>query len=147
MSYRQILVPVDGSSTSISAVKKAAQMATAFNSQLLLISVIVEDPFTDSDFYSSSAIMHEYFALAKKNAQDALLEAQKAAAAEGVQAATQIIKGVVSAETITETAKQHQADIIVMGSHGRKGFQKMLLGSFAQDVLANTELPVLIVKA
>ncbi|MBL8320872.1 MAG: universal stress protein, partial [Acinetobacter sp.] len=45
------------------------------------------------------------------------------------------------------TAAELKADLIVMGSHGRKGFQRMLLGSFAQDVLSNTALPVLIVKA
>jgi nucleotide-binding universal stress UspA family protein len=147
MSYHHILVPVDGSKTSIDAVKKAAQIATAFNSQLTLISLVVEDPFTDSDFYASSAIMHEYFALAKKNAQEALLEGQKAAAEAGIQAQIEIIKGNVDAKVIAETAANHKADLIVMGSHGRKGFQKMLLGSFAQDVLANTQLPVLIVKA
>lgn len=58
-----------------------------------------------------------------------------------------MIKGQVSAEGIAETATELKADLIVMGSHGRKGFQKMLMGSFAQDVLRNTELPVLIVKA
>ncbi|RKG30948.1 universal stress protein [Acinetobacter tianfuensis] len=147
MSYHHILVPVDGSNTSIDAVKKAAQIAKAFNSQLTLISLVVEDPFTDSDFYASSVIMHEYFVLAKKNAQEALLDAQKAAAEAGVQAQVEIIKGNVDAKVIAETAVNHKADLIVMGSHGRKGIQKMLLGSFAQDVLANTQLPVLIVKA
>lgn len=57
------------------------------------------------------------------------------------------MKGIVSAEGVVATATQYNADLIVMGSHGRKGFQKVLLGSFAQDVLSNTELPVLIVKA
>ena len=77
----------------------------------------------------------------------ALAEALEFSKAVGVDAQTLVIKGQVSAEGIAETATELKADLIVMGSHGRKGFQKMLMGSFAQDVLRNTELPVLIVKA
>ncbi len=146
MSYNQILVPVDGSKISFSAVKKAAQIAKAFNSELNLISLVAEDPFTDADFYYSSSIMKDYFVQAHENATKSLEEALTIAQAEGVNAHTKIIKGQVSAEGIAETAAELKADLIVMGSHGRKGFQKMLLGSFAQDVLRNTELPVLIVK-
>ncbi|WP_374664104.1 universal stress protein [Acinetobacter sp.] len=147
MSYNQILVPVDGSQISFSAVKKAAQIAKAFNSKLTLISLVAEDPFTDADFYYSSAIMKEYFVQAHENATKSLAEALETAKAEGVTADTQVIKGQVSAEGIAAAAAELKADLIVMGSHGRKGFQKMLLGSFAQDVLRNTELPVLIVKS
>ncbi|WP_353142816.1 universal stress protein [Acinetobacter pragensis] len=147
MSYNQILVPVDGSQISFSAVKKAAQIAKAFNSKLTLISLVAEDPFTDADFYYSSAIMKEYFVQAHENATKSLADALEIAKAEGVDAETQVVKGQVSAEGIAETAAELKADLIVMGSHGRKGFQKMLLGSFAQDVLRNTELPVLIVKS
>ena len=147
MSYNQILVPVDGSQISFSAVKKAAQIAKAFNSQLTLISLVAEDPFTDADFYYSSAIMKEYFVQAHENTTKSLSEALEFAQAEGVTAQTKIIKGQVSAEGIAAAATELKADLIVMGSHGRKGFQKMLLGSFAQDVLRNTELPVLIVKS
>ncbi|CAM4312572.1 universal stress protein [Acinetobacter pragensis] len=147
MSYNQILVPVDGSQISFSAVKKAAQIAKAFNSKLTLISLVAEDPFTDADFYYSSAIMKEYFVQAHENATKSLADALEIAKAEGVDAETQVVKGQVSAEGIAETATELKADLIVMGSHGRKGFQKMLLGSFAQDVLRNTELPVLIVKS
>ena len=146
MSYQNILVPVDGSEISFSAVKKAAIIAKAFNSQLTLISLVAEDPFTDADFYYSSSIMKEYFVQAYANAEKALKEALVIAQAEGVEPTTQIIKGQVSAEGVVKTAEEKKSDLIVMGSHGRKGFQKFLLGSFAQDVLRGTQLPVLIVK-
>ncbi len=67
--------------------------------------------------------------------------------AVGVNAETRVVEGLVSAEGVIKTAKDLNADVIVMGSHGRKGFQKLLLGSFATDVLRHTELPVLVVKA
>ena len=145
MSYQNILVPVDGSQISLSAVKKAAQIAQAFGSQLTLISLVTEDPFTDVDFYPSP-IMKEYFIQAYDNAEKALQQAQAIASENGVTANIQIVKGNVSEEGILDTAEKLKTDLIVIGSHGRKGFQKFLLGSFAQDVLSGTKLPVLVVK-
>lgn len=146
MSYQNILVPVDGSDISLSAVKNAAQIAQAFGGQLTLISLVTEDPFSDADFYYPSPIMKEYFVQAYANAEKALKRAQAIASENGITANTQIVKGNVSEESIIETAEKLKIDLIVMGSHGRKGFQKFLLGSFAQDVLKGTKLPVLIVK-
>ncbi|NNH00296.1 universal stress protein [Acinetobacter sp. ANC 5414] len=146
MSYQNILVPVDGSDISLSAVKNAAQIAQAFGGQLTLISLVTEDPFSDADFYYPSPIMKEYFVQAYANAEKALKQAQAIASENGITANTQIVKGNVSEESIIETAEKLKIDLIVMGSHGRKGFQKFLLGSFAQDVLKGTKLPVLIVK-
>jgi nucleotide-binding universal stress UspA family protein len=146
MSYQNILVPVDGSEISLSAVKKAAQLAQAFNSQLTLISLVSEDPFIEADFYYPSPIMKEYFLQAYANAEKSLKQAQLIASEHGVNANIEVIKNQVSEKGIIETAEKLQTDLIVMGSHGRKGFQKFLLGSFAQDVLKGTKLPVLIVK-
>lgn len=146
MSYQHIIVPVDGSKISYSAVKKAAEIAKAFGSKLSLISLVAEDPFTDADFYYSSAIMKEYFVQAHENAKKALSEAKTIAQEQGVDAEAEIFEGPVSAKSVAKASLEKNADLIVMGSHGRKGFQKILLGSFAQDVLSNTELPVLIVK-
>lgn len=146
MSFKHILVPVDGSKISFSAVKKATEIAKAFNSQLTLISLVAEDPFTDADFYYSSPIMKEYFVQAYNNAESALNEANQIATEHGVTANLKVHKGDVNASGIGQAANDFNADLIVMGSHGRKGFQKMILGSFAQDVLTKTDLPVLIVK-
>jgi Universal stress protein family. len=100
MSYQNILVPVDGSEISFSAVKKAAIIAKAFNSQLTLISLVAEDPFTDADFYYSSSIMKEYFVQAYANAESALKEAVQITTEVGVEAQSKIIKGQVSAEGV-----------------------------------------------
>jgi nucleotide-binding universal stress UspA family protein len=147
MPYQHILVPVDGSEISFSAVKHAAQIAKAFNSQLTLISLIAEDPFTGADFYYSASIMKEYFIEAEANANKALAEAVEIATGLGATAQSKIVRGAVSAEGIIASANDLGADLIVMGSHGRKGFQKFFLGSFAQDVLGSSELPVLVIKA
>lgn len=146
MSYKHILVPVDGSDISFSAVKHAAEIAHAFEAQLILVSLVAEDPFNQADFYYSATIMKEYFVQAYANAQEALSQAHQMAAKICKNIDTKIIKGEVSAEQMVKTAVEVEADLIVMGSHGRKGFQKMILGSFAQDVLNKTVLPVLVVK-
>lgn len=146
MSFKNIIVPIDGSQISFSAVKKAAELSRGFNSQLILISLVAEDPFIDADFYSSSEIMKEYFVQAYQNAEKALKEALKYAEAEGIKARTQVYKQEVNARGISKAAEELCADLIVMGSHGRKGFSRLVLGSFAQDVLNKTNLPVLIVK-
>lgn len=148
MSYKHLLVPVDGSEISFAAVKHAAAFAKAFGSKLTVISIVVEDPFRDNDFYYSagSAIMKEYFVEAYANAQKALSKAQNICTEQGAEAEIQIIKGEVSAQTITQTAEDLKIDLIVIGSHGRKGLKKMVLGSFAQDVIGSTLIPVLIVK-
>ena len=79
-------------------------------------------------------------------AQETLAHVKSTATVHGIEVETQIVKGEVSAEGIIKAAEDLKIDLIVMGSHGRKGVQKFFLGSFAQDVLGNTELPVLIVK-
>jgi nucleotide-binding universal stress UspA family protein len=147
MFYKHILVPVDGSDISFSAVKHASEIARAFQSQLSLISIVTENPFQEADFYTGSAIMKEYFVIAEKNANEALVKAKTIASDAGITAQTSVIKGDLSEQTVIETSQNLNADLIVMGSHGRKGFQKFLLGSFANDVLKNTTLPVLIIKS
>ncbi|TCH63727.1 universal stress protein [Acinetobacter sp. ANC 4862] len=148
MSYQNILVPVDGSKISFSAVKHAVEIAKVFDSRLTLISLVSEDPFTDADFYYYyvSAPMKEHFLQAYANAEEILKQASEIAYAAGVQVETKVLKSVLLEEGIVETAKQLETDLIVMGSHGRKGFKKWRLGSVATAVLCSTELPVMVIK-
>ncbi|MDO5543802.1 MAG: universal stress protein [Acinetobacter sp.] len=149
MSFQNIVVPVDGSKISFAAVQHAAEIAKACQGQLSLVSLVAEDPYKDLDFayYYISAPMKEYFVQVYANAEKALQEASAIAAKVGVTAQTQVIKSLSIGQGIIEFATAQHADCIVMGSHGRTGMQKMLLGSVAAHVLGTTELPVLIVKA
>ena len=148
MPYQHILVPVDGSDIATTAVEHAVELAKRHQAKLSFISLITEDPFNDADFYSvGSSIMKEYFIQAQANAQEALNSAQHIAQNAGIESNTQVVKGEVSAEQVVEYAEQHQVDLIIVGSHGRKGFKKMVLGSFAQDVLASAHVPVLVIKS
>ena len=146
MAYQHILVPVDGSQISFAAAQQAISIAKAFNAQLTAICLVAEDPFSGADFYYNASMMKEYLEEANKNALKALDQVKEFAAAESISINTEVVRGYVTAETIIEAAEKQNADLIVMGSHGRKGFKKFFLGSFAQDVLNQTTLPVLIVK-
>jgi nucleotide-binding universal stress UspA family protein len=83
---------------------------------------------------------------ASASANQALARAEAAVAAAGLRCQRKIIEGHVVHEGILEAAEAMGADLIVMGSHGRHGFQKLLLGSTTQRVLSHTELPVLVVR-
>lgn len=149
MSFQNILVPVDGSKISLAAVQHAAEIAKACNGELTLISLVAEDPYKDLDFayYYVSAPMKEYFVQVYANAEKALQQASDIAASVGVNAQTRVIKSLSIGQSIVSLATELEADCIVMGSHGRTGMQKMLLGSVAAYVLGSTQLPVLVVKA
>ena len=64
----------------------------------------------------------------------------------GIQVTTHIAHDVSTATAILNVAKEINVDLIVMGSHGRTGFKKFVLGSVAQEVLSVCPLPVMIVK-
>ena len=143
--FKLILVPVDGSRTAMLAVDKAAGLAKAFGSRLLLVHVIDQYPFVGvgTDYSFGQA---DYLAVATANANKALDSATAALQALGLPSERSTIEGHVVEDGILETAKTSGADLIVMGSHGRHGIEKLLLGSVTQRVLQHTALPVLVVR-
>jgi nucleotide-binding universal stress UspA family protein len=68
------------------------------------------------------------------------------AAAMGVSAEVVHVAGAFAADAIIETARSRQCDLIVMSSHGRRGLQRIVLGSQTTDVLARSMVPVLVVR-
>jgi len=143
--FKHILVPVDGSPTAQKAVEKAAGLARAFGSAVTAIYVIDPYPFTGlgSDFaYGQS----EYLAAATAEAKEATAAAHATLTQAGVAVTTRVIEAHAAWRGILETAESLGADLIVMGSHGRRGLEKMVLGSVAQRVLSHAHLPVFVVR-
>ena len=133
--FKHILVPVDGSSTAQLAVDKAIGLAKAFGSRVTTIFVIDPYPFTGvgTDFAYGQA---EYLSAATAEANAAIKAARTALEAAGVDVSSSVV----------ESANSIPADLIVMGSHGRSGLEKLVLGSVTQAVLSHTHLPVLVVR-
>ncbi len=143
--FKHILVPVDGSSNSANAVEKAIGQAKAFGAKLTLVTVIDNYPFAGvgGDFAYGQA---EYLAAATANANSALEKAQAAISAQGMTCDKRVIEEHVIHEGILDTAKTLGVDLIVMGSHGRHGLEKLLLGSVTTRVLGRSPVPVLVVR-
>lgn len=143
--FKHILVPVDGSATAQKAVEKAIGLAQAFGSAVTAIYVIDPYSFTGlgTDFSYGQA---EYLSAAVAEGNAAIKAAQEAFLAAGVRADASVVEAHAAWRGILEAAETVGADLIVIGSHGRHGLEKLVLGSVAQRVLSNANLPVLVVR-
>lgn len=146
ISYQHILVAIDDSPISYAAVEQAANLAKDLQAQMTVMSVVAVDPFVGVDFYKVAPAITDYFMQAESSAQNRLEEVKLNLQAQGLKVATKVIRGVTPSEGIIHVADEVGADLIMMGSHGRKGFQRVVLGSVAQNVLTQSPIPVLIVK-
>ncbi len=143
--FKQILVPIDGSATASVAVSKALGLAQAFGSTVTAIYVIDPYPFTGvgTEFAYGQ---DQYLAAAKAEANTSLAAALATLKTAGVNAGTLVVEGHSVHRAILDTAESLGSDLIVMGSHGRRGLEKLVLGSVTQRVLGNSHLPVLVVR-
>ena len=143
--FKHILVPIDGSDTALAAIDKAAGLAKAFGAQVTAIFVIDPYPFTGvgADFAYGQ---DQYLNAAKAEAGAAIENAAARLKQAGVDAETKVVESHAVWRGVLEAADAVGADLIVMGSHGRSGIEKLLLGSVTQRVLQDAEMPVLVVK-
>ncbi len=143
--FKHLLVPIDGSPTSQLAVDKAIGLARAFSSAVSVLFVIDPYPFAGvgADFAYGQA---QYMSAARAEANEALAAARKAFEVAGVQVNASLVEAHMVWRGIVEAADAGGADLIVMGSHGRSGIEKMVLGSVAQRVLSHARQPVLVVR-
>ena len=143
--FKHILVPVDGSATSLAAIDKAVGLAKAFGSAVSAIYVIDPYPFTGvgADFAYGQ---DQYLAAAKAEASAAMEAASQRLRQDGVQAETKVVESHTVWRGVLEAAEAVGADLIVMGSHGRRGLEKLVLGSVSQRVLGVVHFPLLVVR-
>ena len=143
--FKHILVPVDGSETSLAAVDKAIGLAKAFDSAVTAIYVIDPYPFTGvgADFAYGQ---DQYLGAAKAEANAAVEAVAQRLTAAGLKADTRIVEAHAVWRGIADAAEAVGADLVVMGSHGRRGLEKLVLGSVTQSVLTQTQLATLVVR-
>ena len=143
--FKHILVPVDGSPIACHAVHQARAIACAFRSSVTLIYVIDPYAFTnrDTDFsYGQS----EYLRAATVEANEAIGAARQIFEAQGMFVKGSVVEGHSVYQAILEAAETLDADLVVMGSHGRRNLEKLVLGSVTAQVLSHAHLPVLVVR-
>lgn len=145
--FKHILVPVDGSPASLAAVRQATSLARAFDSRVTALYVIDPYPFVGvgADFAYGQG---EYLVAAKASAAEALHAARAVAAevATGQTLTERIIEGPTVYDGILQAAQEDGVDLLVMGSHGRSGLERLLIGSTTRRVLSHTSLPVFVVR-
>ncbi|MBU0700851.1 universal stress protein [bacterium] len=138
IGWENILLAVDGSKYSDAAANKAIELAKSYQGELKIISV-VDIP---TEFYAESPkAAEELMDKAKGIVEDVSRQAEAA----NVKSSGYVREGDAT-EVITEVVARENADIIIMGSHGRTGLLRLLMGSVAERVIGHASCPVLIVK-
>lgn len=145
MLYQHILVPIDGSETSVVAMDEAIKLAKAINSKITVVQVMALDPYI-ADAYVKTGQTNELIERTRTYLLDILEQAKQKFTDEGITVEAKLLEGFVVHEEIIQAAQDLKADLIVMGSHGRTGVRKLVLGSVAQKVLGESHIPVLIVR-
>jgi nucleotide-binding universal stress UspA family protein len=144
MLFSKILVPYDGSKHSYHAFKVALDIAKKYNSKITgvtCIDIIYRGGwYYDSDFYSVK--IKKQREIVRKSFENL----EKAAKKQGIPFDFKIFQSRSTVEKIVTFAKTKKIDLIVMGSHGRTGFDKILLGSVANGVAQRVRCPILITK-
>jgi nucleotide-binding universal stress UspA family protein len=143
--FRRVLLPTDGSDISIAAADAAIAIAKLANAPLHVVYVLEPYPFTGIGSVRREGF-DDYMAASRQVAAQAFERIVKAADAQGVKCETLAVEHAQAAVGIVEAAESTGANLIAMGSHGRSGLAKLVLGSVASKVLQLSPVPVLIVK-
>lgn len=144
--FKSILLPTDGSQLSERATQTAIEFAKIHGARITAVSVVMPLPFVP---LADAAVMPDaglYDREMRRNVEAGLDRVRAAAAAAGIPCETVLGEAISPYEVIVKTAEERHCDIIVMASHGRKGLNKLFLGSETQKVLAHTHLPVLVLR-
>ena len=145
--YERILVPVDGSSTSRRGLDEALKIAAKLGSRIRLMHV-VDDASLAMAASGMATNLGELFTSLAEGGEQILADAKRIAQAGGAVADTAMrhcTAGRVS-DVIVKEAIESGADLIVIGTHGRRGAERLLLGSDAEQVLRSAPVPVLLVR-
>jgi nucleotide-binding universal stress UspA family protein len=149
--YANILLSTDGSDVARKGVRHGIALAKALNAKATVITVTqpLEVDYGGGHaggWIPSQEEFDRFDAACKESAGKVLDEARAMAEQIGISAELLHVPNAYPAPAIIETAKSRGCDLIIMGSHGRRGLRKLLLGSQTSKVLADGSLPVLVVR-
>jgi nucleotide-binding universal stress UspA family protein len=144
--YARILVPVDGSETSSLGLDEAIKIATVQGSRLRLVHVVNEYIFDYT--YSPSMVASNLIEALQETGKKILADAEYYVRKRGVSCDSVMLESIggSAAQLILEQASLWPADLIVMGTHGRRGLVRLTLGSDAEQVVRAATVPVLLVR-
>ncbi|CAG9166588.1 universal stress protein [Cupriavidus respiraculi] len=146
--YRKILLAVDGSRSADLALTEAARIAKAMGAEVEVLFVADDsDVFLGAPHFDPTKLRQGIVALGHRT----LRAAGETLEAEGVRATTRLLEQPVApgkfAATIVAEADRWGADLIAMGTHGRRGINRVVMGSVSEGVIRATTTPVLLTRA
>ncbi|GAA4356287.1 universal stress protein [Variovorax defluvii] len=146
--YERILVPIDGSATSMRGLDEAVRLARLTGGAIRLIHVVDELKYV-TGFESFAAYSGDIVPLMAQAGKEVLAQGRERVRRAGMEAESVLFTSLAGrvSELVVEQAKAWQADLIVIGTHGRHGVARALLGSDAEQVLRMAPVPVLLVRA
>src|ERR687892_955153 len=146
----KIMVGIDGSEQSINAADYAIDIAKRHNTELIAINVLTSDigyAYSSPGVESPPLTIREIILLAEDEVKKWLNDIEEKADKSGIRFRSEIIMAKRSAvSTMLDYAEEQKIDLIVVGTRGRSGIKKMLLGSVASGLVTYAACPVLVVK-
>lgn len=144
--YRKILVPIDGSATAARGLHEAMRLAADQKATIRLIHVVNELMVMAS--YEGTIYSGELITALRESGQRILEQARQHVAAQGIAVEAELLEahGGQAGSAIVKDADHCQADIIVLGTHGRRGLSRVVMGSDAEQVVRLAKIPVLLVR-
>lgn len=146
--YQHILVPIDGSATATRGLDEAIAFARLTGASVRLLHVIDELVFV-SGFETGTTYAKDVVPRLRQQGEKILAKARAHVAAAGVAVDTILLECFArrTADIVVEQAKAWPADLIVLGTHGRRGIGRVMMGSDAEDIVRSAPVPVLLIRA
>jgi nucleotide-binding universal stress UspA family protein len=146
--FKRILVATDGSQLADKAVATAIDLATEHSAELTAFTVVLRQPKSHMDgaLRFQSEELDRIESRRAEQAKTMLDAVEKRAQARGVRVGSAIVRSSRVAHSIVEAAGKYGSDLIVMATHGRTGLTSAFLGSETSQVLAHSDVPVLVLR-
>ena len=144
--FKMILVPTDGSPLSDKAIDAAIEFSQMTGGKVIALSVAEPYPFSPLHESASAIEAANYDDQMRMRAQQFVAKIAAAAQDANVLCETCVALSFSPYEEIIRVAKKYECDVVFMASHGRKGLNKLFLGSETQKVLAHSTIPVLVFR-
>lgn len=143
--YQNILVPVDGSETAQRALREATQLARSLSSRIRVIHIVNSTPLIVK---GAPGVIEELLTQMRSTGESIIHEAKTAVRAVGIEVDDRLIEapGERAGEFVVSEANDWPADLIVCGTHGRRGLRRLLMGGDAEYIVHHSSVPVLLVR-
>ena len=145
--YQKILVPIDGSDTATRGLREAIKLATGSQTTIRLVHIVNTSALAMAYAEAPSGTTN-YVARLVAEGKQALQEAEDIVKQAGLRSEAVTLETMHdnTGELLTDQATQWPADLIAMGTHGRRGLGRLVMGSTAEYVLRHTSIPMLLVR-